>query len=107
MKLLIVSAFAVATIAQHAAASDLIYRPRNPGFGGLPNNFDYLISTANIQNRFANSGQGSGGGAPVITFPDINIDLGGALGNGNPATPAPTPTANIGTGSQQTTQPTN
>lgn len=105
MKFIVVSTITFMTIAQHAAASDLVYRPRNPAFGGFANNFDYLIGTANVQNRFANRGGSSGGGAPVINFPDINIDLGGALGNGGGGTPAPT--GNSNTPTQQTTQPTN
>ncbi|MEL7213518.1 MAG: curli assembly protein CsgF [Pseudomonadota bacterium] len=64
-----------------AVAGDLIYRPINPAFGGNPNNFDYLIGTAQIQNQHLpeQSSGGGGGGVPNIEFPDISIDLGGAV----------------------------
>ncbi|MEM9247272.1 MAG: curli assembly protein CsgF [Pseudomonadota bacterium] len=61
--------------ASSAAASELVFRPVNPGFGGFPSNIDYLLGTANAQNQFR--GGGGGGTAPVINFPDIDIDLGG------------------------------
>lgn len=76
----------VSLLAGTAFAGDLIYRPINPAFGGNPNNFDYLIGTAQIQNQhLPDSGGGGGGGVPNIDFPDISIDLGGAV------PPAPTP----------------
>ncbi len=71
-----------------AFAGDLIYRPINPAFGGNPNNFDYLIGTAQIQNQhLPEQSSGGGGGVPNIEFPDISIDLGGAVQP--PATPTP------------------
>lgn len=57
---------------------ELIYTPVNPGFGGFPNNYDYLQNLADIQNGFAESGGGNSG--PIIDFPDFNIDLGGGVG---------------------------
>ncbi|WP_224826159.1 curli assembly protein CsgF [Cognatishimia sp. MH4019] len=71
-----------------AFAGDLIYRPINPAFGGNPNNFDYLLGTAQIQNQHLpdQGSGGGGGGVPNIDFPDISIDLGGAT------QPAPTTT---------------
>ena len=73
-----------------ARASDLIYQPINPGFGGYSNNVDYLLSLANIQNTHAASGGGGGGGGgvPVINFPPITIDLGGIGGTPAPTDPA-------------------
>jgi curli production assembly/transport component CsgF len=35
-----------------AAASDLVYTPVNPSFGGSPLNSSHLLGTANAQNRF-------------------------------------------------------
>lgn len=60
-------------------ASDLIYNPTNPAFGGFPGNFDFLVGTAQIQNKFAEGGGGNGG-PPVINFPPIDIDIGGIGG---------------------------
>lgn len=71
--------------ATQVAASELVYRPVNPGFGGFSANYNYLIGLADIQNQHADGGGGGGGDAvfPEIDFPDIDIDLGGA-----PAAPA-------------------
>jgi hypothetical protein len=82
------SAAALAFCSGTAMAEDLIYQPVNPGFGGNPDIFNYLLNTAQIQNQYlpSSGGGGNGGGAPDITFPPIVIDLGGV---GNPAdTPA-------------------
>lgn len=49
-----------------AAATDLIYRPVNPSFGGDPLNGQSLLNSANAQNNYkdpqaaASSGQGGG-----------------------------------------------
>jgi len=37
-----------------APASELIYRPTNPSFGGDPNNGQWLLNSASDQNRFKN-----------------------------------------------------
>lgn len=42
-----------------AAASQLIYKPVNPAFGGNPFNAAYLLGTAEAQNKFRDNG-GSG-----------------------------------------------
>lgn len=65
--------------AQTAWASDLVYSPKIPAFGGSPLLDDYFISTAQIQNKHTDSGGGGGGSSapPVINFPPITIDLGG------------------------------
>ena len=34
-----------------ASAQQLIYQPKNPAFGGNPNNTAHLLNTANAQNR--------------------------------------------------------
>ncbi len=64
------------------AASELIYRPINPSFGGNPNMSSHLINLAQLQNKHAASGGGGGGGIPQINFPPITIDLGGIGGGG-------------------------
>lgn len=58
-----------------ASASDLIYKPINPSFGGDPLNGNWLLSQATAQTE--------GGGAPgfSIDFPDF-----GSI----PQPPAPT-----------------
>jgi hypothetical protein len=69
-------------------ASELIYRPFNPSFGGNPNLSSHLINLAQIQNRFGQR-SGGNGGVPQINFPPISIDLGGVgsvLGGGNGST---------------------
>tara|TARA_R110002012_G_scaffold47399_1_gene124199 strand:- start:3955 stop:4260 length:306 start_codon:yes stop_codon:yes gene_type:complete len=79
-----------------AGAGELLYNPINPGFGGNPNNIDYLLNLAEIQNEFlesADSGSGGGGGGvPNISFPPITIDLGGT-GGGASQNETPTTTA--------------
>lgn len=80
-----------AGFASSAAAEDLVYTPVNPGFGGNPNNFDYLVGLAQIQNQFSGGGGGDGGGVPQITFPPITIDLGG-VGTGTSDLPGGTDT---------------
>lgn len=78
-----------------AMAGDLVYKPLNPGFGGNPDVFGYLIGTAQIQNQFAEQGGGGGGNAPPeINFPPIVIDLGGV--GGTPTPPAPAAASNAG-----------
>lgn len=41
-----------------AQASELVYKPVNPGFGGNPFNADYLLGTAQAQNEHEDSGGG-------------------------------------------------
>ncbi|MDH4541734.1 hypothetical protein CUR85_17850 [Sulfitobacter faviae] len=61
-----------------AIAGDLIYKPLVPAFGGTPDNWGYLLGTAQIQNQHLPPAESGGsGGAPDITFPPIVIDLGG------------------------------
>ncbi len=47
--ILVVAAF---SISHYAAASELVFRPTNPSFGGNPNNSTHLFSLANTQNQF-------------------------------------------------------
>ena len=60
---------AAVALAAPVAASQLIYRPINPSFGGDPLNGNWLLSQATAQT--------AGGGAPgfTIDFPDFG-DLG-------------------------------
>ena len=90
----IVGAIALIFTCQTLGAGELIYRPTNPGFGGNPNNIDYLLNLAQIQNQhLPDSDTGGGGGAvPTINFPPITIDLGGVAGGGG-TTSDPTPEA--------------
>jgi len=39
-----------------AQSQDLVYTPKNPAFGGNPLNFQWLINSADTQNRFNESG---------------------------------------------------
>jgi hypothetical protein len=85
------SAAAMVAGAASTAAADLVYTPVIPAFGGNPNNWDYLIGTAQIQNQhLPASDGGGGGGAPDISFPPIVIDLGGVGGGTTPTVPATT-----------------
>ncbi|MEM1066241.1 MAG: curli assembly protein CsgF [Pseudomonadota bacterium] len=81
-----------------AAAGDLIYFPKNPSFGGNPDNFNSLIGLAQIQNQHVEGGGGGGGGVPNISFPPITIDLGGT-GSGGTGTGSGTGSGSGGTGS--------
>lgn len=73
---LIAAAF-LGLAAAPVAAGDLIYFPKNPSFGGNPDNFNSLIGLAQIQNQHLEGGGGGSGGVPNISFPPITIDLGG------------------------------
>ncbi len=79
-------AFSCSMIATAGFAENLIYRPINPGLGGNPNTYDYLIGLAEIQNQHLTTQSGSGGSAPAFSFPPITIDLGGV--GATPADPA-------------------
>lgn len=39
------------------SAQQLVYEPRNPAFGGNPINYQWMLSSANLQNRFEVSRQ--------------------------------------------------
>ena len=64
-------------VSSAASAENLVYNPINPGLGGNPNNYDYLLGLADIQNQYLPEQSGSGGAAPSFNFPPIVIDLGG------------------------------
>jgi len=51
------------------AADQLVYRPINPAFGGNPFNDDFLLSTAEIENQYADDGGGGlGSSDPIDEF---------------------------------------
>jgi hypothetical protein len=63
------SAMALTMLAVSAvSASQLVYRPTDPAFGGDPNNGSWLLSQANAQSADAGGGAGSGF---TIDFPDF------------------------------------
>jgi curli production assembly/transport component CsgF len=41
------------------SAQDLIYTPKNPAFGGSPINYQWLLNSANTQNKFTATGDAS------------------------------------------------
>ncbi|MGL5498495.1 MAG: curli assembly protein CsgF [Aeromonas sobria] len=49
-----------ALIAPALHASELVYRPVNPSFGGNPLNSSHLLGTANAQNDYKDPASGSG-----------------------------------------------
>lgn len=65
-----------------ALATEQVYHPISPTFGGNPSNGPFLLSTAQTQGEGANSGNNG----PTINFPAINTgtgNTGGTGGNGN------------------------
>lgn len=58
----------------HAAASEIIYHPVNPNFGGNPLNGSFLLSEAQAQNIFAgrSSSTASASGASTAANNQIN-----------------------------------
>jgi curli production assembly/transport component CsgF len=51
----------VLMLAQQASASELVYQPINPAFGGNPFNGPFLLETATLQNGHEPKDKGSGG----------------------------------------------
>lgn len=41
------------------SAQDMVYTPKNPAFGGNPINYQWLLNSANTQNKFTGSSDGS------------------------------------------------
>jgi curli production assembly/transport component CsgF len=89
MRLTLVAAASalIALAASSASATDLIYKPINPSFGGDPLNGNWLLSQATAQTE--------GGGAPgfTIDFPDF----GGIPQPPEPTAPEVLPPVNPGT----------
>ncbi|MBO9440145.1 hypothetical protein J7354_15925 [Sulfitobacter sp. R18_2] len=94
-----ISTAALLISAGSAIAGDLIYKPLVPAFGGTPDNWGYLLGTAQIQNQhLPPTESGGSGGAPDITFPPIVIDLGG-VGSPSGSSSATQSTDSAGTAS--------
>lgn len=66
----------IALVAQDSAATELVYRPTNPSFGGDPANGSVLMNSANAQNKHndpsmgSSSGGGMGAQTPLQQFAD-------------------------------------
>ena len=59
---------AIAAVAGAASASQLVYKPVNPAFGGDPQNGSWLLSQASAQGKAA---EGSSSPGFSIDFPDF------------------------------------
>ncbi len=49
-------ALAVVALAPTVAAQQLTYQPTNPAFGGSPLNYNWMLQSAQLQNRFEETG---------------------------------------------------
>jgi curli production assembly/transport component CsgF len=74
-ELRIVCAIAVVWLSP-ALATEQVYHPISPTFGGNPNNGTFLLSTAQSQGAGVNSGNQG----PTINFPDFGAGSGGGSG---------------------------
>ncbi|MCS3457343.1 curli assembly protein CsgF [Aeromonas rivuli] len=54
------------TVSMTASASELIYRPVNPSFGGNPLNSSHLLGTANAQNDYKDPSAGGSSGTSAL-----------------------------------------
>lgn len=45
---------------EESSAQQMVYQPKNPAFGGNPMNYQWLMSSANSQNRFEPSRDAAG-----------------------------------------------
>lgn len=77
-----------------AMASELVYKPLNPSFGGNPNMAAWLFEIASAQSLFSGSGGGGGGanfgggiGGPVIVINpnDTEVDAPSSADTSDPA----------------------
>lgn len=65
---LVAAALGAGLLASHAPASELIYQPINPAFGGSPSNAGWLMDSASIQNEHRlGVGTGAGGDDGTLT----------------------------------------
>ena len=83
----VVVASAIAVAIPSSSASELVYVPISPSFGGSSFNDDFILNLLNIENKHLPDG-GSGGDT---SFPDINIDLGDLGGGTTIIIPTTTP----------------
>ena len=58
MKTLILCVISLLTIPFISKGQDLVYKPINPAFGGDTFNYQWLLSSAQAQNRYEKSGSG-------------------------------------------------
>ena len=86
---------AIAAIAGAASASQLVYKPVNPSFGGDPLNGSWLLSQASAQGKAA---EGSSSPGFSIDFPDFGNTT-------QPTTTTPTTLPDVNNNSNTT--PTN
>lgn len=59
-KTIFISLWAAMIFAQHAMATELVYVPVNPNFGGNPNNGAMLLSNAQAQDKHKDPNAGGG-----------------------------------------------
>ncbi|MBN2143549.1 MAG: curli production assembly/transport component CsgF [Candidatus Aureabacteria bacterium] len=52
LKCLLITGLASVFFFQQGTASELVYTPKNPAFGGNPNNASWLLNEANAQNTY-------------------------------------------------------
>ncbi|MGY3792711.1 curli production assembly/transport component CsgF [uncultured Aquimarina sp.] len=60
MKSIIVTIILVFCSYQYSMGQDLIYRPKNPAFGGDTFNYQWLLSSAEAQNTFTDESDSDG-----------------------------------------------
>ncbi len=85
----------IAAVAGAACASQLVYKPVNPAFGGDPQNGNWLLSQASAQGKAAQSS----------SSPSFSIDF-PSFGSTSPTSSTPTTTLpNVNTNTNTT--PTN
>jgi curli production assembly/transport component CsgF len=58
-----------------AAATEIVYTPVNPSFGGSPLNGPVLLNSANAQNHYAAPSGGSTGYSPPSALQNFNQQL--------------------------------
>lgn len=60
MKSIIVTIILVFCSCQYSIGQDLVYRPKNPAFGGDTFNYQWLLSSAEAQNTFTDGSDSNG-----------------------------------------------
>ncbi|MCK8521823.1 curli assembly protein CsgF [Aquimarina sp. D1M17] len=59
MKLLYITTIFTLTMCGSTFAQELVYRPKNPAFGGDTFNYQWLLSSAEAQNKFTDGDDGA------------------------------------------------